>query len=561
MIQRILNRVNGKIEGLHEAAYVLAAFALGSHLLALVRDRLLAHYFGAGIQLDIYYAAFRIPDFIFVSIASLVSLFVIIPFLLERETEAKEEARAFLSTLFSGFFISISLVSVVIFFFVPQLTGLLFPGISEGSASELLITLTRIMLLSPILLGISNIYAAVTQTEKHFFVYALTPLLYNIGIILGIILFYPLYGLEGLAWGVVLGAGLHMLVQMPTVLKTGFFPTFVLPDWRVFFEVVKISLPRTTTLALNQLVFLALLFLASFMAEGSISVLNFGFNIQGVPFALIGVSYSVAAFPTLVRLFSTGEREKFFDQMVAALRHIIFWSLPAAALFIVLRAQIVRTALGSGAFSWADTRLTAATVALFVVSLVAQGIEMLIVRGYYAAGLTKKPLIVKIAVSSATIIGALLLVLVFRENAFTRYFIESLLRVDDIEGTVVLMLALAYSIGTFISAGLLWYIFERDFKISLPRSLYQTLFHSFLSAVASGAIAYIGLQVLAPLLDQETFIGIFSQGVFAGILGITAGIVVLLLLQNREIKEMWRSLHSRFWENAIVVPEIEEMER
>ena len=166
--------------------------------------------------------------------------------------------------------------------------------------------------------------------------------------------------------------------------------------WHEVKSVMALSVPRTLTLSANHLVLLVFGSFASLAGEGSISIFNLSFNLQSVPLSIVGVSYSVAAFPILVRMFSNGERDAFIEQTLSSLRHIIFWSLPVMVLFIVLRAQIVRTVLGTGEFGWPETRLTAAALALFSLSILAQSVILLVVRGYYAAGRTKVPLVVNL---------------------------------------------------------------------------------------------------------------------------------------------------------------------
>lgn len=551
MIKRIFRRFQTEVPGLHDAAYLLALFAFGSHILALVRDRLFAHFFGAGATLDIYYAAFRIPDFIFVSVASLVSLFVLIPFILEYQ-EGGRNTREFLSTVTSAFFFFIVVVCAVVFVITPWLVGLLFPGFTESQLTHLTL-LTRIMLLSPILLGISNILLSITQVYKRVYVYGLPPVLYNLGIIVGILVFYPVFGAAGLAAGVVLGALFHLLVQVPVVRRVGLLPRLTIKlNWQEIRRVVQTSVPRTLALSMDQIVLLVLIGMASLMTEGSISIFNFASNLQGVPLSIIGVSYSVAAFPTLAAFFARGAHQEFFEHMVTAIRHVIFWSLPALVLFIVLRAQIVRVILGSGAFDWSDTRLTAAVLALFVVSLVAQGLHILFVRGYYASGRTIKPLVVNV-VSALLIVGtAYAGIVFFRTVPMVRYFVESLLRIDNVPGTEVVMLAGAYSLGMIVNALFFWLIFRYDFGDHLPRSLYRTLLHSFSAAVIAGSVAYAGLVFFGTFFDLNTFQGIFSQGLLAGLLGMSAGIAVLRTLKNREAMEIWSVIHHKFWRARII---------
>lgn len=558
MVEKILNFMNKEWSGLHEAAMLLGSAAVASQVLALIRDRIFAHEFGAGAALDVYYASFRIPDFLFVSVASFVSVTVLIPFLIEKIGKQAEDGKEFLNNVFTVFFAVMVFVSIGIFFLIPKLTAILFPGIL-GDSRDTLIVLTRIMLLSPILLGLSNLLGSITQTARKFFVYALSPVLYNVGIIIGILCFYPVWGLPGLAYGVVLGALLHLLIQVPTVLRFGLFPRF---SRKISFseikEVVYLSFPRTIGLSVNQVALLVLVSLASRMPEGSIAVFNFSFNLQSVPLAIVGVSYSVAAFPTLAHLFSKNETEKFINNIVAAARHIIFWSLPILVLFIVLRAQIVRTILGSGEFSWSDTRLTAAALALFAVSLVAQSLILLFVRGYYAAGNTKTPLLVNVISSALTVVFAYFLINVFEANLFFKHFMESLLRIENNQGSIMIMLPLAYSVGMIANALVLFWFFRNDFK-AMPSFLRRTFMHSFLGAVTMGFVSYLFLGVFAKIFDINTFLGIFLQGFFSGVLGIVAGVMILKLMKNREIEEVGKALHSKFWKARAIAPDKEEL--
>ena len=454
MVGRFLSILHQEVRGLHEAAYFLGLFALFSAILALVRDRLLAFYFGAGEILDVYYAAFRIPDLVFVSIASMVSIYVLIPFLSKTE-DNHDDQRRFVGHILSAFFFFISTISAILFFLVPYITPFLFPGFVGSEHFDSLIMLTRLLLLQPILLGISNIFASVTQVYGRFILYGIAPLFYNAGIILGIIFLYPKFGILGLGYGVVLGALLHMGIQLPFITARKFLSNITLRfNVKELKEIVFLSLPRTLALSAQHIVLLVLIGLASVMTEGSITVFSFSFNLQAVPLSIIGASYSVAAFPTLARLFSNGNRPEFIQHVLIAARHIIFWSTPIVVLFIVLRAQIVRVVLGSGAFDWADTRLTAALFALFVISLVAQGLILLFVRGYYAAGKTRLPLFVNVFSAGLTIVFAYTFVHLFRSIPTWQYFFETLFRVEGIPGTDVLMLPLAFSLGMVINAGI-----------------------------------------------------------------------------------------------------------
>src|SRR3989338_2876160 len=444
MVKKVFHMLNREISGLHEAAYLLGAFAILSQVLALFRDRLFAATFGASRVLDLYYAAFRIPDLIFVSIASMVSVSVLVPFFINKLKEGEGSGKRFIDNGFSVFFLSIILVSLAVFVFIPVIVPYVLPGFDSEPLRTHLITLSRIMLLSPIFLGISNFFASITQIYNRFFIYALSPLLYNIGIIIGVLFFYPALGISGLAWGVVLGAALHCWVQVPFIREKKLFPQLRFPiEFKSIKSIVLTSLPRTLTLSSNQIALFFLVAFASVMGAGSIAIFNFSWNLQSVPLSIVGASYASAVFPALSRFIAGGQRSKFFDDVVVSARHIIFWSLPMMALFVVLRAQIVRTILGAGNFSWSDTRLTAACLAIFTLSIVPQSLLLLFVRGYYALGKTWKPLIINVLSSIFLVFLAYYLVFLFKTETTFRYFIERLFKVEDISGSIVLVLPLA----------------------------------------------------------------------------------------------------------------------
>jgi putative peptidoglycan lipid II flippase len=552
MVRRVLQFIHREVRGLHEAAYLLAGFAVLSQLLALVRDRLLAHYFGAGTTLDVYYAAFRIPDVIFVMVASLVSVYVLIPFIVERSRVSSEEVRRFISNIFTVFALAIISISVVIYLFTPYITNLIFPGLT-GAAHADLVLLTRILLLQPILLGFSSLLSSLTQVYQRFILYALSPLLYNAGIIFGLFFLYPSYGMAGLGFGVVIGAILHLGTQVPFLLRRGILPRFVNRiNFREIRDIVVVSLPRTIALSTNEISLLFLVGFASIISEGSIAVFNLAFNLQHSPLAVIGISYSVAAFPTLAKLFSRGEQSVFHQHVITAVRHIIFWSVPITFFIIVLRAQIVRVILGSGAFDWSDTRLTAAALALFVVSLTSQGLMMLFVRSYYASGNTKKPFVVNVTTGSLAVVFTFTLLFLFEKFDVFRYFIESLLRVEGIDGTAILMLPLGFSLAAMLNSIIFWILFERDFH-KLKAQTANTFIQSFSAAVVLGVVTHTTLGFLGSMLDLNTFVGIFSQGFIAGIVGITAGVLVLKLFGSKELYDVWSTLHRKFWKSDVII--------
>ncbi len=551
MVARLLSLLYREWNGLHQAAFLLALSSLSAQLLALLRDRLLAATFGASTELDIYYSAFRLPDLIFVSFASFVSVTVLIPFIIRAGKDGGEkQVEKFISSLFTVFFGATVVVGAVAFVLMPYLAPLFAPGF-EAEALTKLIFLSRLLLVSPLLLGISNLLGSVTQSYRKFFAYTLSPVVYNAGIIVGILFLFPIFGLPGLAGGVIVGACLHLLVQVPSVLQIGIRPRFLARvDWAETWEVIKVSLPRTLALSGNQLALAVLVALGSLMATGSIAIFNLAFNLQSVPLIVVGVSYSVAAFPTLAALFSNGEGRQFVTKIELAIRHIMFWSLPAMTLFIVLRAHLVRAVFGTGNFSWSDTRLVAAALALFIVSVAGQALVQLFVRAYYASNNTKIPLLINLS-SSLVVIGlAFVLTYSFGHYPVFQFFIENLLRVEDLAGVSILMLPLAYSGGILLNALLYWIFFRRHFG-AFSREVTDSIFRSFAGAIVGGFAAYHTLGLFGPLVDQTTYVGIMFQGIAAGLSGLVFAIGTLWILGSVELKEFYTALSAKVWRNPI----------
>jgi len=561
MVNRIITFLNKEFRGVNEAALLLGGFAFLSQILGLVRDRTLAHIVGAGPMLDIYYAAFRIPDFLYLSIASLASVTVLMPFLMDKINNSKntEKARAFMNNIFSAYLIFMIIASGLIAVFMPYIVRYIVPGFNDTQIN-LLITTSRIMLFSPILIGLSNLIGTVTQLFRNFLIFSLSPVFYNIGILLGVIFLYPQFGVYGLSIGVIVGALMHFMIQIPVVLKHNFFPRFTFKiNWHEILQVIKLSAPRTLTLSCNSLAFIFLIAMASNLKQGSISLFTFAFNLQSVPVGIIGISYSVAAFPILVKSFSMKDMDNFIGQIIQAARQIIFWSLPVIALLIVLRAQIVRVVLGSNAFTWSDTRLTAASVSLFVMSLASQGLVLLFVRGYYAAGNTKKPLVINVFSSIMVIVFAQILIFIFKNYPHVLYLLESTLRVKGVPGTIMLALPIAYAMGSLMNFFLIWLMFKKDFLPNKQLNISTCFMESSISAVIMGLVAYISLGFFNGIFDLETGRGIFLQGFTSGLLGIIAGILILIMFKNKEFFDVVNALKNKFWRNRVIAPEQAEL--
>lgn len=547
MMRETLRFLASPVRGLQAAVYILAASALLSSFLALIRDRLFAGSFGAGIELDLYYAAFRIPDLLFVLTGSLVSVYILIPELARRSSK---EQKDYIDTVIIGFSAFSAALSLLALLVAPLLLSLLFPRLEHSGYLPTLVTLTSIMLWQPVLLGLSNILASITQMRGRYFLYAASPLFYNLGIIIGLLAFYPSFGLPGLAWGVVLGAGLHLAVQLPSIVGEGFFHT--IPKFRegkALLQTIAISIPRALTLSMNQITFTGLTALASGLSAGSIAVYIFGFNLVSVPLSVIGASYSVAAFPTLASALAQGRRQEFIEYVGTAARYILFWSLPAIGLIIVLRAHIVRVVLGSGAFDWTDTRLTAAVFALLAVSLAAQALGLLLTRAYYAAGRTFVPFCIAIVSTGLTMYFALLLTGQFADARLLS-FVERMLRLEDVPGSAIVALPIASSVVAICGVLALMLHFEGRFG-GLFAQIRMTLFQATLAGIGAGVAAYTALALMGPLTLSSTLLSVSLRGFVGACVGIGAAILIYVALGNREYAETVAALQQKIWRTPL----------
>ena len=518
-MRKLIRLLYRESSGLHEAALILGGFALISQILALLRDRLFAHNLGVGLELDIYYAAFRVPDLIFVSVASLVAITVIMPILIEKKKEGVLQAQLFIRQVFTVFFILISVLSIIVYFLLPTIIPVIFSGFSVGTVEQV-VTISRILLLSPILLGISNIYASITQMSQKFFIYALAPVLYNLGIIIGLLYFYPIWGVSGLACGVILGAMLHMLIQVPIALRDNILPSFTLNiKAKELLNILSIAIPRTIGLSVTQITFLILTSLATLMAVGSISIFQLAFNLQSVPLSIIGVSYSMAAFPALAKLWADEKKSEYNNKIIKAILHITYWSLPLMMLFIVLKEEIVSVVLGSGSFGVLDIQITSQVLSIFVISVYAQSLVLLFVRAYYAAGITRKPVLINVF-SALIILGV----------AYTL-------------NLGVIGLSIAYSIGMILNAIILFVCFLIDFKIQ-SKQLLLSILHIFIASLFVALITYLSLFVFKSITSVGT-LSLIIQGVLSSVVGLSAGVFYLFCVKNKEQQEIYSLIKNR----------------
>lgn len=499
------------------AALIIGASSLVSRIIGLLRDRTFTTLFGAGDTFDAFIAAFRIPDLIFnlIVIGALSAAFI--PMFTEKMLvgkNGKKEAYRFALSVLNLMVLGIGVLSVVFAVFASWIIPLITPGFF-GEKLALTIELSRIMALQPILLCISFVFSGVLNSHKRFVAYALAPILYNLGIIAGAIFFVPQLGVTGLAWGVVLGALLHVCVQLPSVLRVGFRWQLIFfsskDDWKKLWLMM---LPRVFGLAAQQANLLVVTILGSGLLSGSIAAFHLANNVQYIPIGIFGIAFAQAAFPTLAEQKALGRMKDFRHTLTKSFRYIMFFVIPLSVLFYLLRAQIIRVLFGDGAFSWDDTTITYDTFGYLVMSIFAQAAIPLLTRAFYAQQNTKTPVMV-----------SLVSIILNTALAFP------LSRSYGVQG-----LAIAFSISAIAQLAILlgvlhWELDGFDDKVVL-KSMYKVV-----AATLSAALVAQALKIpIASVVDMHRFWGIATQlvGVFSS--GILTYIGVCMALKSEELE-------------------------
>lgn len=534
MIQSLFSSQSKSVTG---AAVLLGAASFVSRAIGMLRDRIFAHTFGAGELLDAYYAAFRIPDLVYnLMVLGALSAGFIPLFLLAWEKE-KMRAWQLANTMLNLLAILLLVVCGALFLAAPRALSYLVPGFS-ASQLNMAVDLTRIMLLSPVILGISSIVSGILQSLKLFVMYAVAPIVYNVGIMVGALVLLPVFGPRGLAYGVILGALLHLAIQLPTLIGTGFRYT---PRIRLDAYAARIGAhmaPRLTALAAHQVNFLVATGLASTLPAGSIAILNFATNLQYVPVGIIGISFAVAAFPTLSEAAAAGNMKQFVGQLGHTVRVILFFIIPMTVVFMLLRAQIVRSILGSGGFDWRATIQTADALAFFSLSLFAQCLVLLFVRAFFALQDTRTPLLAAI----------LTMILNVTASVPLRNFL-------GVPG-----LALAFSLATIFQISLLWLLLRRAVGNLEERRALHALYKISAAAIVM-ALVIQGLKTpLASLVDMTTFWGIFTQGAAATLAGLFVYGVICRLMRLQEMLHLQESFKRRWLKVRHVPREVMDVE-
>jgi len=461
----MLNKIfNSQTKTITRGALIIGASYFISAILGLLRDRLLAGRFGAGLELDVYFAAFRIPDFVY-NILILGGLIVaFLPLFAEYFSRNKDEVWQMANHVLNAFLIFLISISFIFFILTPWLIKWLFPGFGEEHY-KLAIPLIRLLFLSPIFFGISNLLSGILQYFQRFFIYSLTPILYNLGIIFGILFLVPYFGIFGVGMGVVFGAFLHMAIQIPTAINCGFSYKFLLDfKYPALKRIFKLMVPRVFGVAAQQINLIVITAIASTITAGSIAIFSISNNFQSLPVGIIGASFAVAIFPALSRFFAENQKKEFLENFSSIFRQILFFVIPVSVLIFLLRTPIITFIYKTGKFTLSDVQLTSACLGIFALSIFAQSLIPLLARAFFSLQDTKTPTLITFWAVSLNIILCFSFVWLLKSpNIFSNSLIEffSLLRNEN---TSLLGLPLAFSISAIFQFILLYFSFKQKIK-------------------------------------------------------------------------------------------------
>jgi len=525
------------------AALLLAFFGLISRIFGLARDRILASTFGAGDILDVYYASFRIPDFLYgILVLGALSAAFIPVFSRLYAKKSSQEAWKLTSDFLVLLVGALGFLSFLVAVCMPFLVYGIAPGFNEEKR-EMVILFTRIMLLSPILLGASAVFGGVLIARRSFLAYSIAPIAYNIGIIFGVVVLVSFMGPIGLAWGVILGTFLHFTIQMIAAFFDGY--RFVIPQtfpWQnpQIRKMFSLMGPQVLSVASNQINFWIITLFASIMAAGSLAVFNFANNLQSIPLALIGVSFAVAAFPRLSHAAGEEDMKEFIRVFMRTLKRILYFVIPAAVFLILLRAQVVRVVLGTGVFDWEDTILTSQVLGLLSLSLFAQSLLPLMARAFYSLEDTKTPFFIAL-VSQATNICIILL-------TFDRWGVYSL--------------AFAFSLASIVQVALLFLFLKRKLGVFGDNHTRESLKKILIATFVAGMIIQGMKFFWGNVTDLNTFWEVFVQLVFAGLTGVGTYLLMSHWLKIEEFCDFRRKVYWKLFRKpkAIAVSQQQDME-
>jgi putative peptidoglycan lipid II flippase len=397
------------------------------------------------------------------------------------------------------------------------------PGFDPAKQMEVA-QFTRVMLFSQLFLALSMIFGSMLQSLKRFFLYALAPIFYNVGIIIGSLVLVPWFGSIGLAYGVVLGAFFHAVIQWFGVHEAGYRYQFLFePRHTDMQTMIRLTGPRVIGIGMNQLLFLILMMVATTLAVGSVTIFQFAYNIEFFPIGIFGVSYAIAAFPTFAGHILAHDFNAFRASFASTIRQILFFLLPISIMFLLLRAQLIRVVVGAGAFDWTATILAADTLAFFALAFIPQACVFILARAFFATHDTATPVTAGIVSAVIGIISAFL---------FTRTF-------------GVVGLAMAFGLSETIHAGLLWMFLRQKIGSLQEGTILAGLSQMIPAALCAGVVMYGVRGLVVKVIELDSFFHVFVQLTLTSVIGLCVYALLLHVMKSDELRSVLASISRR----------------
>ncbi len=519
MFKRLIN--NGRSLFVKEnssilsAATVIMGASLASAILGLIRTRLLITYFyNDTAVLDVFWAAFRLPDMVFqiIIVGALSSAFIPV---FSKYLGNKSESSRLASSMINAIMLVMLVLTILLLIYARPLSGVIAGGF-ESSQLDLMANLTRIMAAAQLFFGFSSFLTGIIQSNQRFLIPALSPILYNLGIIIGIIVLGPSIGIYGPAVGVVLGAVLHLLAQLPLAHQLGFrYTPTISPKSPAVSEMMRLMGPRVLTLSLTQIEATIIVTFSSWLSTGTVTLMAIAQQLSAMPVRLIGVPIGQASLPFFAKNASSRERGELSTMVNHTILEMLYLALPLSAIVLVLRIPLVRLAYGADSFPWAETVLTGKLVAILALSIAARSLTHVLVRVFYALHNTTVPLIANLL---STIINV----------SVSYYFLF-------VAQAGILGMAFAITVASILETIVLTAILYGYAKFSL-RDLLIPLSKILLSTVVTGFALWVPLRVLDRMVfDTTRTLPLIMLTLSVGLIGIGVYITLSYFLKIREL--------------------------
>lgn len=465
------------------AAIIIMGASLASALLGLLRTRLLISYFYADkAVVDVFWAAFRLPDMVFqiIIVGALSSAFIPV---FSRFIGNREEENTIANSMINSVMIIMVLLSLGLVIWAYPLSRLIAGGFS-ASQLDLMANLTRIMAGAQLFFGFSSFLTGIIQSHRRFLIPALSPILYNLGIIIGILAFGKTLGIYGPALGVVIGAFLHLFAQLPLAAKLGFrYRPIIRRSHGAVREMGSLMIPRVLTLSLTQIEATAIVTFSSWLSIGSVTVMTIAQQLASVPIRLIGIPIGQASLPFFAKTTAKNNLKDLAVMVNHTILEMLYLALPASAMVLVLRIPLVRLAYGADSFPWVETVLTGKLVAILAISIAARSLTHILVRVFYAFHNTTIPLVINL-IATLTNVG------------LSYYFLFIL-------KSGVLGMAIAITVASLIETAILTGILYSYAQFAV-KNLFVPLGKILLATIVTGFSLWLPLRFLDALIFDTT---------------------------------------------------------